>query len=147
MRKKDQKTTLVKKETTTRNWVLIDAKDQIVGRLASQVANILRGKNKPSFTPHVDNGDFVVVINAKDVQFTGRKMENKVYYHHTGYAGGIKGITAKDQNEKHPDRIIKDAVWGMLPKNRLSRQLLTKLKIYTDDNHPHSAQQPVVVTV
>jgi len=142
-----QKTTLVKANDVDRNWVLVDLKDKVVGRAASTIANVLRGKNKAGFTPNVDNGDFVVAINASKIRFTGRKLDLKEYHHHTGYFGGLKSITAKKQLEEHPERIIKDAVWGMLPKNRLSRQLLKKLKVYSETEHPHGAQNPVELKI
>ena len=136
------KTYMAKKETIDRKWWIIDAQDKVVGRLAAKIATILRGKNKAIFTPHVDTGDFVVVINADKVKFTGRKMEDKMYYNHSGYMGGIKEISAKKLLEKKPEEIIKRAVKGMLPKNKLGRQMFKKLKIYTGTEHPHTAQQP-----
>ncbi len=136
------KTYMAKKESIDRKWWIIDAQDKVVGRLAAKIATILRGKNKAIFTPHVDTGDFVVVINADKVRFTGRKMEDKMYYHHSGYMGGIKEISAKKLLEKKPEEIIKKAVKGMLPKNKLGRQMFKKLKIYTGTEHPHIAQQP-----
>ncbi len=142
-----KQTTWINAENADRSWVLFDATDRIVGRAATQIAEILRGKHRPTYTPNVDNGDFVIVINAAKVRFTGKKLKGKHYYHHTGFPGGIKDITAEKQLEKHPDRILRDAVWGMLPKNRLSRQLLTKLKIYPGAEHPHAAQKPVALNV
>ncbi len=136
------KTYMAKKESVERKWLLIDAENQVVGRLASKIATILRGKNKPVFTPHVDTGDFVVVINAEKVSFTGRKLDNKMYYSYSGYMGGLKEINAKKLLEKKPEEILKRAVKGMLPKNKLGRQMLKKLKIYTGSEHPHSAQKP-----
>ena len=126
-----------------RKWIVVDVKDKVVGRAASAIADMLRGKHRPTYTPNVDNGDFVVVINAEKIRFTGNKLHDKNYYHHTGYFGGIKEISAEKQLERHPDRVLYDAVWGMLPKNRLSRQLIKKLKIYPGTEHPHEAQQPV----
>ena len=123
-----------------RTWVLIDAKNQILGRLASDIANKLRGKDDPKFTPHVDGGKFVVVINAKEIRLTGNKLSDKMYHTHSGYMGGIKSTPASVVLEKAPTKLIMNAVWGMLPKNRLSRQLITKLKVYADGNHPHEAQ-------
>lgn len=140
-----QKTTLITTEEAKRDWVIVDVKDQIVGRVATKIADLLRGKNKITFTPNVDNGSFVVVINSSKVRFTGNKMEEKKYHHHSGFPGGMKSITAEKQLEKHPDRIIEDAVWGMLPKNRLSRHLMRKLKIYSGSEHPHTAQQAIQV--
>ncbi|MCX8012193.1 MAG: 50S ribosomal protein L13, partial [Desulfobacterota bacterium] len=110
--------------------------------LASNIALILRGKNKPIFTPHLDTGDFVVVINARKVKFTGKKLKDKIYYHYTGYPGGLKSISAKELLQTKPEEIIRKAVWGMLPKTKLGRKMLTKLKIYPENRHPHEAQQP-----
>ena len=116
-----------------------------LGRLSVQVANILRGKNKPEYTPNSDVGDFVVLVNAKNIDVTGNKSENKIYFRHTGYPGGIKKISFKDQLEKDPEKIIRDAVKGMLPKNKLNRQIIKKLKVYSDEVHPHEAQNPEVI--
>jgi large subunit ribosomal protein L13 len=124
-------------------WYLIDATDQIVGRLAVQIANILRGKHRPEYTPHVDTGEFVIVINAEKVRFTGKKMLTKKYEWYTGYPGGLKSVIARDWLEKHPDRILREAVKRMVPRNRLGRKQMTKLKIYAGPQHPHQAQQPV----
>lgn len=137
-----QKTTLATPQTAERGWVLFDAEDEVVGRAATRIALLLRGKDRPIFTPHVDTGSFVVVINAAKVRFTGNKWKDKKYYHHSGYPGGMKEITAEKQLQKHPDEILRDAVWGMLPKNRLSRHLMRKLKIYPGAEHPHGAQMP-----
>ncbi len=137
-----QKTYYPKPDDITREWYLADANGQNLGRLATQIAGILLGKNKPDYTPGVDNGGFVVVINAERVTVTGRKLEEKIYYHHTGYPGGIKAISLRDQLKKHPDRVIHSAVWGMLPHNRHGRKLIKKLKVYTGPEHPHEAQQP-----
>lgn len=136
------KTISAKFEANQRKWVLMDAENQVLGRLASQIAMRLRGKHLPTFTPHVDLGDFVVVINAEKIRLTGRKWDQKTYYRHTGYMGGVKATTARKMNREHPDRMIRLAVWGMLPKNRLGRQLIRKLKIYAGPEHPHEAQQP-----
>jgi large subunit ribosomal protein L13 len=125
-----------------RDWYVVDASGQVLGRLATQIATLLRGKHKPTFTPHLDGGDFVVVTNAEKIRVTGRKAEQKVYYRHTGYPGGLKMTSYKMMREKHPDRILRQAVKGMLPKNRLGRRLMTKLKIYAGPHHPHAAQQP-----
>ncbi len=144
---KQQKTTLTTVKTADRKWLIIDLDNKVVGRAASRIADYLRGKHKPTYTPNIDNGDFVIVLNAAKIKFTGAKMKEKTYYHHTGYVGGIKGITAEKQLEKHPDRIIYDAVWGMLPKNSLSRQLIKKLKIYPGTEHPHEAQNPVATEI
>ena len=131
-----------KKDQVKKNWYLVDAEDKILGRLASQLASILRGKNKPIFTPHVDTGDFVVVVNAKKIKLTGRKLKDKIYYHHSGYPGGIKSINAKGLLDKRPEDVILKAVKGMLPKNSLGRTMLKKLRVYPDNVHPHQAQQP-----
>lgn len=136
------KTTSARKSEVDRKWHVIDADGKVVGRLATRVASILRGKNKPTFTPHVDTGDFVVIVNAGKVRFTGNKLEQKDYYHHTGFIGGIKKETAKDIMKENPERIILSAVRGMLPKNRLGRQIFKKLKVYSGPDHPHQAQNP-----
>ena len=138
------KSFMAKKEETKRGWVLIDVKDQIVGRAATEIATILRGKHRPTFTPHVDTGDFVVVVNAEHIKLSGKKWEDKIYYTHSGYMGGIKETPAEELKKKHPDQILMKAVKGMLPKNRLGRQLLKKLKIYAGQDHPHASQQPEV---
>lgn len=136
------KTVSAKFEANQRKWILVDAENQVLGRLASKIAMRLRGKHLPTFTPHVDTGDFVVVVNAEKVLLTGRKMDQKVYYRHSGYMGGLKSTTARKMNLEFPDRLIRHAVWGMIPKNRLGRQLMKKLKIYKGTEHPHEAQQP-----
>jgi len=128
----------------TRSWCLVDAKDKTVGRLASALAGILRGKDKPAFSPHIDNGDFVVVINARHIRFTGNKLEDKRYYRHTGYPGGIRSVSAGQMLEASPEDIIRKAVRGMLPKNAFGRQLIKKLKVYPDADHRHNAQSPVL---
>ncbi len=125
-----------------RRWFIVDAEGRVVGRLATQIANVLRGKHKPTFTPHVDCGDFVVVVNAAKVRFTGRKLEDKLYIRHTGYPGGVRRTTAGRVLDVRPERALRSAVVGMLPKNRLGRRLATKLKIYRGTDHPHAAQQP-----
>ena len=126
-----------------RAWYVVDAEDLILGRLATRVASILRGKHKPTFTPHVDTGDHVIVINADKVKLSGRKLEQKTYYRHTGYAGGIKQVNAaKLLAGPHADRVVRTAVRGMLPKNALGRRMLTKLKVYAGPSHPHEAQTP-----
>jgi large subunit ribosomal protein L13 len=130
-----------------RRWFVIDAKDRVLGRVASSAAQLLRGKGKASFTPHVDCGDFVVIVNAACVRLTGAKKENKTYYWHTGHPGGIRNRRASELLDKHPDRVIRSAVEGMLPKNRLGRQLATKLKIYAGPDHPHEAQQPSMISL
>ncbi len=141
------KTQFAKKDDVNRQWFVIDAKDMVLGRLASSVAVYLMGKNKPIFTPNVDTGDFVVVVNADKIRLTGKKLEGKVYYHHSGYPGGLKAATAKERLNKNPEKMIIDAVKGMLPKNRLGRALLKKLKIYRGSEHPHQAQMPVPLTI
>ncbi len=139
------KTQFAHKGDIERKWYVVDARDAVLGRLATKIAVQLRGKNKPVFTPNVDTGDFIIVINAEKVRLTGNKMTDKVYYHHTGYIGGIKAETAKEMFEKHPERIIEKAVWGMLPKNTLGRQMLKKLKVYKGAEHPHKAQAPEIL--
>lgn len=124
------------------DWVIIDAEGQTVGRLATQIAQVLRGKHKPTFSPHQGGGDFVVVVNADKVTFTGAKLDQKIYTRYSGYQGGLKKISARDMLAKHPDRVIRRAVWGMLPKHRLGRRLLRRLKVYAGATHPHEAQQP-----
>jgi large subunit ribosomal protein L13 len=139
------RTLFAKKTDVERKWYLVDAEDQVLGRLATRIATRLRGKHKPVFTPNIDTGDFIVVINAEKVKLTGNKLNDKVYYWHTGYPGGIKSETAKERLKKKPETVITDAVWGMLPKNRLGRAMLKKLKVYRGGEHPHSAQQPEVL--
>lgn len=136
------KTTSAKNTDVVRKWHVVDADGMVVGRLATRIAMILRGKNKPIFTPHVDTGDFVIIVNADKVRFTGNKLEQKIYYRHTGYIGGIKQKTAGDIMKTTPERILMSAVRGMLPKNRLGRQQLKKLKVYRGAEHPHKAQNP-----
>ncbi len=135
-------TVMAKKDEVTRKWYLIDAKGKTLGRLAARIAILLRGKHKATFTPHVDTGDFVVVINADKAVLTGKKWKEKFYIHHSGYPGGLKSISAEKMREKHPERLITMAVQGMLPKNKLGRQLIKKLKVYAGDSHPHQAQMP-----
>jgi large subunit ribosomal protein L13 len=137
-----QKTYIPKAGEITQEWVLVDASGQTLGRLASKIASVLLGKNKPNFTPGMDTGDFVVVINAEKIVVTGNKMNDKFYYHYSGYPSGMKGISLKDQLVKHPDRVIRDAVWGMLPHNRYGRAQLKKMKVYGGSEHPHVAQEP-----
>ena len=139
------KTTALRTQDIEQKWYLMDCSGKRLGRLSVQVANILRGKNKPEYTPNSDVGDFVVLVNAKNIQVTGNKSENKIYFRHTGYPGGIKKISFKDQLEKDPEKIIRDAVKGMLPKNKLNRQIIKKLKVYNDEIHPHEAQNPEVI--
>lgn len=133
-----------KEDEITRDWVVLDASDQVLGRLATEAARLLRGKHKPSFTPHLDTGDFVVVVNAEHVKLTGNKLDDKVYYRHSGRPGSLKSETARERMAKYPERVIQAAVWGMLPKNRLGRKLLRKLKVYSGPEHPHEAQQPKI---
>jgi large subunit ribosomal protein L13 len=136
------KTYTARKGEVPRNWYVVDAQGKILGRLASRIAMVLRGKTKPVFTPHLDTGDFVVVVNAGLVQLTGKKLENKFYYRHSGYPGGLKSISARHLLQKKPEEVLRHAVRGMLPKNSLGRRLLKKLKIYAGGEHPHEAQQP-----
>ena len=136
------KTEVAKAENVKRDWYLVDAQDIVLGRLATQIANVLRGKNKAIFTPSVDTGDFVIVVNAEKIALTGRKLDDKIYYSHTGFPGGLKEITAGKLLEKKPEDIIRKAVKGMLPKNKLARHMLKKLKVYAGASHPHDAQQP-----
>ena len=126
----------------TREWYLVDADGQTLGRLATRLADLLRGKGKPQFTPHVDTGDFVVVVNAEKVAVTGNKLDSKIYYRHSGYPGGLRERTLREQLARRPEEVLRKAVKGMLPRNRLGRQQLTKLKIYAGADHPHEAQEP-----
>ncbi len=137
------KTFMAQKGQDLRRWFVVDAQGKILGRLASRIAVVLRGKNKPVFTPHADAGDFVVVVNAAQVQLTGKKLDDKKYYRHSGYMGGLKEISARHLMKKKPEEVLRHAVRGMLPKNSLGRQLLKKLKIYAGGTHPHQAQGPV----
>ncbi len=136
------KTYYAKPLEVERNWVLIDAEDQILGRVAVEAAKILRGKNKPQYTPHVDTGDFVVIINAEKIRVTGNKATDKRYYRHSGYPGGLKSESFNEAIAKHPERVLERAVKGMLPKNTLGRAMGKKLKVYAGPEHPHAAQQP-----
>jgi large subunit ribosomal protein L13 len=138
---------MAKKEDVSRDWYLVDAENKVLGRLATELAKILRGKNKPTFTPHVDTGDYVIVVNADKVSLTGKKWKDKVYYRHSGYPGGIKSITADNLRTKRPEDLIRLAVKGMLPKNRLGRKLFKKLKVYAGTEHPHQAQQPKQIEI
>lgn len=137
-----QKSFVLKTADADKKWHLVDAKGQIVGRLATQIADILRGKNNPKYTPNTDSGDFVVVVNADKVTFTGKKWDKKLYQWHTRHVGGLKCRTASEQLTKHPELILMEAVQGMLPKTSLGRQQLTKLKVYASETHPHESQQP-----
>jgi large subunit ribosomal protein L13 len=143
MAKSSNSTFMAKRGEVPQRWLLIDAADQVVGRLAVQIATVLRGKHRPEYTPHQDTGDFVIVINAEKVRFTGKKMETKTYQWYTRYPGGLKEVKARDViQSKHPERILYEAVRRMVPRNRLGRQQMTKLKIYAGPSHPHQAQQP-----
>ena len=130
-----------------REWLLVDATDMVVGRLASEIAQILKGKRKPVYTPHVDTGDFVVIINAEKVRLTGNKANDKIYYSHSGYPGGLKEVSFQRMLDKHPERIVEKAVKGMLPKNSLGRAMNRKLKVYAGPEHPHEAQKPRQITL
>lgn len=140
-------TTSARPETVKRDWFLVDASGKTLGRLASELARRLRGKHKPAFTPHVDTGDYLVVVNAEKIAVTGKKMDDKVYHHVTGYIGNIKSITLKDMLASHPERAIEIAVKGMLPKNPLGRAMFKKLKVYKGAEHPHTAQQPAPLEI
>ena len=139
------KTFSAKPAEVTRDWLVVDASDKSLGRLASEIANRLRGKHKAIYTPHVDTGDYVVVVNAEKVRTTGNKLLGKTYYRHTGYPGGIKATTLQKMLETHPERVIESAVKGMMPKNPLGRAMFKKLKVYAGAEHPHTAQQPIAV--
>jgi large subunit ribosomal protein L13 len=141
------RTLFAKKEDVERRWYLMDAKDAILGRMAVKIANCLTGKNKPIFTPNSDTGDFIIVVNAEKVKLTGKKLDNKMYYRHSGYPGGIKSETARERLKKYPERVITGAVWGMLPKGRLGRAMIKKLKVYRGSEHPHEAQKPEILSV
>ena len=140
------KTFMASPATIDRKWYVVDATDMTLGRLASEVAKVLRGKNKPIFTPHIDCGDNVIVINAEKIKVTGKKMDQKVYYHHSDYVGGLKEATLREKLEKKPEQVIELAVKGMLPKGPLGRQMFTKLHVYAGPEHRHEAQKPVVLT-
>jgi len=141
------KTYQAKKEEVEHQWFLVSAEGKVLGRLATELAEILRGKKKPIYTPHVDTGDFVVVINASKISLTGKKMKDKIYYHHSGHPGGIKAISAEKLLAQKPTELIRKAVKGMLPKNSLGRQMLTKLKIFAGPNHRHEAQGPIPLEI
>ena len=138
-------TYMQKKEEISRNWYVIDATDMTLGRLATKAATILRGKHKPTFTPHVDCGDFVIVVNASKVNLTGNKMDAKIYRNHSGYPGGLRERTAREMKENYPEEMIERAIKGMLPKGRLGRQMYRKLFVYAGNEHPHQAQKPVML--
>ncbi len=139
------KTFTLKAKDIKKNWYLIDAENQVLGRISSKIAQLIRGKGKPEFTPHLDMGDFVIVINADKVKVSGNKEKNKKYWHHTGFPGGQRETNLSDMRKEFPDRIITNAVKGMLPHNRLGRKMLKNLKVYADANHPHEAQQPIKI--
>jgi len=141
------KTYSAKPTEVDRKWYVIDAEGQVLGRMASEIAKVLRGKHKPQFTPHIDTGDFIVVTNAEKVALTGKKEEQKSYFSHSHYPGGVKIDHVKDLLKKRPERVIESAVWGMLPHNNLGRQLFRKLKVYTGSEHPHASQSPVEMKV
>jgi large subunit ribosomal protein L13 len=139
------KTYVATPETRNREWVVVDAEGQTLGRLATQIADQLRGKNKPEYTPHIDTGDFVVVVNAEKIKVTGNKLTQKVYHRHTGYPGGLRSRTLEEQLERRPEEVIRSAVKGMIPRTRLGRAQLRKLKVYAGNDHPHKAQNPRVL--
>ena len=132
----------LKKEEVQRNWFVLDATDRVLGRVATKIADKIRGKDKPTFTPHTDGGDYVIVINAEKIKVTGSKFNNKIYYRHSLYPGGLKSQTFKELNEKNPERIIEEAVKGLLPKNKLGKSIIKKLKVFQGPNHDHESQQP-----
>jgi len=139
------KTYFATNQTVEHQWYIVDASNKVLGRLVSQIAKVLRGKHKPEYTPHVDTGDYVIVINASQIRVTGNKEKDKIYYRHTGYPGGVKSASFEKVMAKNPAYVIERAVKGMLPKNPLGRQMLRKLKVYAGDVHPHTAQQPVTI--
>lgn len=141
------KTYMQRKEDVNRKWYVVDAKDIVLGRLSTNVANVLRGKNKPTYTPHIDGGDYVIVVNADKVRLTGNKLESKMYYNHSGYPGGLRERTAKVMKEKYPEEMVERSIKGMLPHNRQGRSMYTRLFVYAGESHPHMAQQPEVLTV
>lgn len=137
-----QKTYIPKADDLSSEWILVDANDQNLGRLSTQIASLLLGKHKPGFTPGVEVGDFVIVVNAERIRVTGNKLDDKLYHRHSGYPGGIKSVTLRQQLDKHPDRVIRSAVWGMIPHNKFGRSVIKRLKIYAGPEHPHEAQNP-----
>jgi len=139
------KTYVAKPGDVEKKWYIVDATDKTLGRLATQIASVLRGKHKPQYTPHEDVGDYVIVVNAEKIQVTGRKLEQKVYYRHSGYPGGIRGVTLQDQLNRHPERVIEHAVKGMLPHGPLGRRMFKKLKVFVGPEHSHQAQNPQVM--
>lgn len=140
------KTYSAKPDEIVRRWYVVDATDQTLGRLATRLAVVLRGKHKPMFTPHLDCGDYVIVVNCEKIRVTGKKLDDKMYYRHSGYPGGLRETTLRDQLRKHPERVITDAVRRMLPKNLLSEKVILKLKVYAGPEHPHQAQNPEALT-
>lgn len=142
-----QKTFYPKQEDITRSWYVVDAAGQNLGRLATRIAGVLMGKTKPEFTPGVDVGDFVIVVNAEKITVTGKRLDQKIYYRHSGYPGGLKSITLRNQLDKFPDRVIRSAVWGMIPRSRYGRKLMKKLRIYAGSEHPHKAQNPSALSI
>ncbi|MFV0477201.1 MAG: 50S ribosomal protein L13 [Parahaliea sp.] len=141
------KTFSAKAEDVSRDWYIVDASDKTLGRLASEIAHRLRGKHKPEYTPHVDTGDYIVVVNAEKIRVTGNKTKDKMYHHHTGYPGGLKSISFEKLIDKAPERVLQGAVKGMLPRNPLGRAMFKKLKVYAGTEHPHAAQQPQVLNI
>jgi len=141
------RTRFAKKSEIERKWYVVDAKDKVLGRLACRVASYIRGKHKPIFTPNVDTGDFIIVINADKVKVTGNKLVDKLYQHHTGYIGNLKEKSLRDRMSSEPEKVIEDAVWGMLPKNRLGRVMIKKLKVYRGPEHGHAAQKPELIEI
>jgi large subunit ribosomal protein L13 len=146
-REMNDKTYTPKADDISRQWFVVDASDKVLGRLASEIAQVLRGKKKPTFTPHADMGDHVIVINAEKVRVTGNKAEAKIYYRHTGYPGGIRSTSYSEMMEKHPERILQKAIWGMLPHNTLGRSVFKKLRVYAGPEHRHAAQNPVPLEI
>ena len=140
-------TYMQKKEDVKRNWVVIDAEGQTLGRLATQAAHVLRGKHKPTYTPHIDGGDYVIIVNADKLNLTGTKLDDKIYYNHSGYTGGLRERTARVMKEQYPVEMVERAIKGMLPKGRLGRQMYKKLFVYAGSEHPHAAQKPVEMKV
>ncbi|SVC55873.1 uncharacterized protein METZ01_LOCUS308727 [marine metagenome] len=141
------KTISLNANTVDKKWIVIDASDQVLGRVATKVASIVRGKTKPTFTPHVDCGDNVIILNASKIKLTGAKWDQKIYYRHTGFPGGIKSATAKEIREKRPSSLLKKAIQGMLPKNRLGRMLASNFRVYDGDQHPHIGQNPETISI
>lgn len=142
-----QKTHFTSASDIERKWYVVDAQGKTLGRLASEIAQILRGKHKPTFVPNLDVGDFVIVVNCEKIHVTGRRLDQKIYWRHTGYPGGIRGLTLREQLQKHPERVIQSAVKGMLPKGPLGRDMMRKLKVYAGPDHPHEAQQPEALEI